>query len=299
MAKTRDVLSKLWLRRGQDGILSRRLCGGQIVEHLPTEQPRISNRQADLLVRNDRGEYRHVEIEGYNEDDVGFGFRMLEYYVYYRREYGAPISQCVLYIGAEPLRMSAAFEEGGTTHRFEMVNLQDYTAEELLASPDWGDNLWALGAQGDRVGTLSAILVRLKALPPEEREDALAELTAYSGIMKLDGLLQEKLKENPMLEIDLSENAVLRPFFDAALRKGRDEGIEEGRDAGREEGRAEGREEGRRDTLRRTLVNLLSMKFGSPLPVWARERVASALPQQLDDWTQRVLRCDSLEDILA
>ena len=34
--------------------------GGKIAEYLPTEQPQISNRQADMLVRNERGELHHA-----------------------------------------------------------------------------------------------------------------------------------------------------------------------------------------------------------------------------------------------
>ena len=61
MPETEDILSKVWLRRGTDGSLSRRLCGSRIIEQLPTEQPRISNRQVDMLVRNDLGVIRHIE----------------------------------------------------------------------------------------------------------------------------------------------------------------------------------------------------------------------------------------------
>ena len=63
MAKIKDILCKVWLRRGSDGILSRRVCGGKIADYLPTEQPEISNRQADMLIRNDKGVLKHVEFQ--------------------------------------------------------------------------------------------------------------------------------------------------------------------------------------------------------------------------------------------
>jgi hypothetical protein len=47
---------------------------------------------------------------------------------------------------------------------------------------------------------------KLLSLPEEARESALAELTALSGILKLDELLQERLKEFPMLDYDLREH---------------------------------------------------------------------------------------------
>ena len=48
-----------------------------------------------------------------------------------------PVKQCVFYVGTEPMRLPSYFEEDGTRHPYELVNLQDYGARELLASPDW------------------------------------------------------------------------------------------------------------------------------------------------------------------
>ena len=273
MPKTKDILCKVWLRRGSDGILSRRLCGeARITEQLSTEQPQISNRQADMLVRNDRGELKHIEFQASNEAE--FPFRMLEYWVYFRRVHGQRVKQRVFYIGAEPMRLEAVFQEDETSHGFEIVNLQDYQAADLLASPDWGDNLWALGAQGDRPAVLREILVKVMALEREDRESALAELTAFSGILKLDDLLQQRLKEFPMLDIDLADNAVLRPL----IEKGRQEGRQEGRQA--------------------LLLDLLSERFGT-LPGWVPDRVHGGSSEQLDRWARLVLRSGSLEETLA
>ncbi len=66
-----------------------------------------------MLVRNDRGEIHHVEFQATHEAD--FAFRMLKYLVYFREEHRQPIHQCVFYIGHEPKRLQAVFEELGTT----------------------------------------------------------------------------------------------------------------------------------------------------------------------------------------
>ena len=268
MAKTKDILCKVWMRRGSGGILSNRMCGGKIAEYLPTEQPQISNRQADMLVCNEQGELRHVEFQASNE--LEFEFRMLDYWVYFRREHRQRVRQCVFYIGSEPMRLKPFFEEDGTRHEFEIVNLQEYESSELLASPDWGDNLWALGAKGERPIVLTAILAKLKAMKGEEQQSALAELTAFSGILRLDDLLNQKLKEFPMLDLDLRENAVVRPLIE------------------------EGRQQGRQDLL----LDLLAEKFGA-LPAWASERVHKASAGELDRWARRVLRSTTLEDTLG
>ena len=234
MAKTKDILCKVWLRRGSDGILSRRMCGGKIANHLPTEQPQITNRQADMLVRNDQGRVRHIEFQAYPETE--FPFRMLDYWVYFRREYGHDmVDQSVLYIGSEPMRLPSFFEEGKTRHEYEVINLQDYDSAELLANPDWGDNLWALGAKGDRPVVLREIIKKLMALGSEEQESALAELTAFSGILKLDELLERQLKEFTMLDTDinLEENAVIRPLIEKGRLHGEQQGITKGIQQGR------------------------------------------------------------------
>ncbi len=74
------------------------------------------------------------------------------------------------------------------------MNLQDYDSADLLASPEWADNLWALAARGDRPLVLEAILIKLQALRGEEQKAALAERNAYSVVLKLDELLILKLK---------------------------------------------------------------------------------------------------------
>ncbi len=129
MPPTKDILSKIWLRRGSDGILSRRVCGGRIVQQLATEQPQILNLQADMLVRNERDEIHHIEFQSTNEAD--FALRMLRYFVYFRFEYRQPIHQTVFYIGKEPMRLDTVFEELRTVHRFDVVNLQDCEAGEI------------------------------------------------------------------------------------------------------------------------------------------------------------------------
>ncbi|WP_435591509.1 Rpn family recombination-promoting nuclease/putative transposase [Nocardia sp. bgisy118] len=63
---------------------------------------------------------------------------------------------------------------------------------------------------------------------------------------------------------------------------------------GHVEGRAEGRAEGRVETL----IDLLTVKFGS-LPAEVIETVHAADSTQVRAWTSRILTADTLEDILA
>lgn len=123
-----------------------------------------------MLVRNDAGALRHVEFQASNEAE--FPFRMLRYWVYFREKHERPVKQCVFYLGSEPMRLPSFFEENGTRHEYEVVNLHDYQASELLASDDWGDNLWALGAQGDSPIVLREILEKLSRFSGDRRSPA-------------------------------------------------------------------------------------------------------------------------------
>ena len=54
----------------------------------------------------------------------------------------------------------------------------------------------------------------------EDQKSGLAELTAFSGILKLDDLLSQKLKEFRKLIVDLKENAVVRPLIEEGRQGG-------------------------------------------------------------------------------
>ncbi len=62
----------------------------------------------------------------------------------------------------------------------------------------------------------------------------------------------------------------------------------------KQEGRAEGRAEGRRELL----LELIAAKFGRPSEDVAA-RLASATPEDLDRWAERLLRASSIEAIFA
>lgn len=64
----------------------------------------------------------------------------------------------------------------------------------------------------------------------------------------------------------------------------------------REEGREEGRQEGRQEEGARVVLRLIRLKFG-PLEPEIEDRVRSADPDRLLEWSERVLTAGSLQDI--
>ena len=273
MAHRYDVsLKALFISEG-DGIIRRRLFGGKVAKHLPTEQPQVSNRRADMVVQTEDGSLHQVEFVTSNE--AGFPLRMLEYYTYLVRLHNQHIFQTVLYLGREPLRLERTYTSPSMDFRFEIVNLREYDAERLLASEDWADNILALFAKGEPDKALDVVMLRLRGMKREEQDLMGGALLQLSGILGIEETVNERLKEVGM--INLMENKVLGPLIQQQ----------------RQEGRQEGWQEGRQDLLQ----DQLTEKFG-PLPEWALQRLQTASAEDLHFWAKRVLRSVTLEDTL-
>lgn len=273
MAHRYDVsLKALFLREG-DGIIRRLLFGGRVTEHLATEQPQVLNHRADMVVRTEDGSLHQVEFQTSNES--GFAVRMLEYYAYLVRVHQQHVVQTVLYLGRERLRMERTYVSPSMDFRFEILNLREYDAETLLASPDWADNVLALLAKGVPERALAAVLARLHVMRSEDQDWAAGTLLQLSGILGMEQIVNERLKEVVM--INLMENKVLAPLILKQF----------------EAGRSEGRQEGRQDLLQEQLIE----KFGA-LPGWALERLHGASAEDLHAWAKRILHSVTLEETL-
>ena len=179
MAQRYDVsLKALFLSEG-DGIIRRLLFGGKVTEHLATEQPQVFNHRADMVVRTEDGSLHHVEFQTYNE--TRFAVRMLESYGYLVRFHKQHVIQTVLYLGRAPLRLERSYTSPSMDFRFEIVNLSEYDAEPLLASPDWADNVLALLAKGEREKALDVAVSRLRAMKSQEQSWAAGTLLLLSA----------------------------------------------------------------------------------------------------------------------
>ena len=254
MAQPYDVSLKALFLIESDGIIRRRLFGGKVVEVLPTEQPQVYNHRADLVLRTDVGRLHQIEFQAGNES--GFARRMLGYYVHLEGEYGDHVTQTVLYMGREPMRLENTYETPTLQFRFAIVNLRELDAVPLLESPDWVDNVLALLAMGSPERALEVVLPRIGKLRGAEQELAAGALTLLSGILGMEEMVGIRLREVGM--IDVMENKILGP----AIRKGLEQGLEQGLKQGIEQSREKGRIQGKQELFR----DLLIEKFG-PLPV--------------------------------
>lgn len=99
------------------------------------------------------------------------------------------------------------------------------------------------------------------------------------------------LPEGMLVPDDLVE---LRNMLEARFEDWAQEMLQKGRQEGRQEGEQTGRQAGEVALLTRQLER----RFG-PLPVWARDRIAAAGTEALENWGLRVLDGVSLDAVLA
>jgi predicted transposase/invertase (TIGR01784 family) len=133
-------------------------------------------------------------------------------------------------------------------------------------------------------------------VPPREselRRTVQAWFTALVRRVFPDAIIPEgiNLKEAPMLEETLVK------WRDEIRKEALQEGRKEGRQEGRQEGRREGRHEGQVLTLRKMLLQQLTLRFGR-LPKTVRSRVEQiSSTQELEKLTRKVLTASSLEEM--
>ena len=294
MAQRYDVSLKALFSNEGDGVLRRLLFGGKIIEYLPTEQPRMSNRRVDLLVRTDDGKLHHVEFQLTN--DRNFALRMLDYYTWIVRRHGEHVTQVVLYLGRKPMRLPRCYQSPSMDFRFEIVNLRELDATPLLASDDWADNVLALLAKGAPAKALDSVVNRIASLHGEERNLASATLVALSGILDLDTeVVGRRLGQMGM--INLAKNKVLGPLITEHIRQGVKEGIAAEVATKLEKLLPPAIEEGVRAAKISMLRNMIVAKFDR-VPRWASPILKKATSTDLDRWATRIITAETLEEVL-
>jgi hypothetical protein len=260
-------LKALFLREG-NGIIRSMLFGGKATELLPTEQPNVTLRRADLVLRTEDGTIHQIEFQTTNE--TNFHLRMLEYQLFLLRTYQRYAQQTVLYLGRQPMRMTSTYSAPDLQYRFRIVNLRQMEAAPLLDSADLTDNILAFLAKGSPEKALDVVLPRIRALQGPDQDLATGTITLLSGILGLERTLKTKLQEIGM--IDVMQNKILGPAILQGIRQGKLEGKQE------------------------LLRSLLTQKFG-PLPAWAEERLAAGSSVELNLWAKAILSTSSLEDL--
>jgi predicted transposase YdaD len=275
-----DVALKLLLQSSATSLL-RQLTGARVESWEKTEFPLVNTRHADLLGWTTDHELIHIELQSTNKSDMAA--RMAEYALRVYLQMGRYPKQIVLYVGEAVMRMEAAIEEPGFSFRYQLVDIRDLDAGQLLASPRIEDNLVAILMRlPDQEFTIRQILGRIAKLEEPARSAAFAQFLIISGLRRLVPSVEEEAEKMPILN-DIMDHQVIGP----AIRKGLQQGLQQGRQEGLKEGLLRSQN---------ILRQLLERRFG-PLPEWVGKRVAESSAAELEEITISVLDAKDLEHL--
>jgi predicted transposase YdaD len=282
-----DVALKNILTSPGSSILTQ-LTGASSLRWINVEAPKVNNRRVDLLGELPDGNLVHIELQSRNDED--FPLRMAEYLFGIRRKYGKLPRQVALYVGEAPLLMDDRIEGPDCSVRFHLVDIRTLDGEQLLASPNMGDNVLAvLTSFGERPRAVRRVLERIAAGSPGERDQALAELLILARLRRLHDEVKQEAEKMPITE-DIMEHEIIGPAIRKGMAKGRIVGLIEGRSEGRLEGRVEGQLE--------ILLSQIQKRFGRVSPAVA-QRIAGLKPVQLKRVGLRLLDAQRIEDLFA
>ncbi len=284
-----DVAMKELFQSVGSGLMER-LAGGAPVEWLNIELAETRAPRVDFVCRLKDSSIFHMEFQGLN--DPLMVWRMLEYLVAIFKRYGSVPRQVVLYMGNEPLRMANSVAFASLQFQFEIIDLGELDAEELLASPHISDVVLAiLCRKPDPAIRLQRIIARIRNLEPEQRKRAARQLLILSMKRQLAKTVLKEI-ETMAVTFEIEDDELLRDLYE----KGRKEGMNAGLNAGRNEGRNEGRIEGRLDAEKTMLRFQLRQKFGS-LSHAHEDRINGATHEELQVWVARVMPATSIGEI--
>lgn len=262
-----DATLKEFFQQQPTSLLLELTGGVRVVEFLNVELPSVQERRLDLVLLLENGTLLHIELQSWNDKEMAL--RMLEYYVLLWRRYRKPIRQVVVYVGTPRMRMSDSLVSEALRFSFSLRDIREWRAEDLLASPIFGDQVLAiLGGTDDARGLVRGALERIGKLAPERREKALRYILNLAGLRKFEIILEQEVA-NMGVTYDWSGYTAVR----------------------------EAKKDGEARGVREALAVVLEKRFG-PLPEWAQPRVEKASKRQAMAWLVKASDVADLADLI-
>jgi hypothetical protein len=272
-----DTALKLLLREPAELVL--RELAGEIQRWVNVELPEVQNTRADLQGETTDKGLIHIELQSRN--DAGMALRMAEYCLRIYRLFNRFPRQIVLYVGNEPLRMKAELTGGDdVVFRCRLIDIRDLDGNRMLDSGQPGDVIAILTRLGDQVETVHRIVEKLGGLEAGARDFYLRILMILAGLRGLEETVEQEARNVPILE-DILDHKVLGREFRRGLEQGVHEGVQQGM------------QQGELIMLRRQI----EARFG-PVPEWAQARLAGLSAAALEELGVRLLKAESLEEML-
>jgi hypothetical protein len=258
-------------------------------------EAKTTRRTADKLVgvtrRNGLAVWVLIHVEVHGEPETAFAERMFTYHYKIRDTYRVPVASLAVLADADqgfrPRQYSAALWDCRVDFQFPVVKLLDYAEPERWAELEASENVFAL-----------VVMAQIRAKVTRDAEILkgwkfrLIRLMYERGyeralILELFRLIDWMIRLPEALEADFRhqlytyEEQQRMPYVTSVERAG----IEKGKILGLQLGEA---------TL---LLAQLDEKFGPDTVDAYRERIMAAEPEQLLQWSKRILSAETPETI--
>ena len=261
-----DAVAKDLIQRDRPTLLTELTGGRAIKQTLNVEFAVVEQRRADLLFELDDDSLFLLDCQSENDDEMEY--RIGIYNLIGAQKYRRKIWPTVLYMGMAPMRMKDSLDAGGTTVKYNLVDIRAIDAAALLKSGSPGDWALAILAKGG-LERLREILAKAMGLAAGRRDRMLVQVCILAGLRKASGKVKMEVKRMGG-HINIQEHEFLRDIWNDA------------------------KVEGAIGVLR----DLVEQKFG-PLPAWAASRLKDATPEQIAVWSRKVLNAGALEGIIG
>jgi len=274
-----------------------RFLGKEVFANVPEGEVREADVVARLETKDGEPELVLIHVEVQAEHRGDFPRRMFEYYAVLRLHYHLPVFPIVLYLQAGPHGRLAEYREELfgrelLSFHYHSVALARLPAEEYVGTSPLGAALSALMKKGrDRAALMASMLQRVAT---SGLNDALKYLLV--NVIKTEFVLSGEDSERYRLLVSRKEFRAVQEveltWADKLIEQGRLEGLEKGLEKGLEQGREAGVLEGKR----KTLLRLISAKFGG-IPEGVTARAEAMLGPELDSLLDRILTAATLREL--
>ncbi len=188
---------------------------------------------------------------------------------------------------------------------YRVIRLYEIPVDRLLEGPLECLSLCLLAnvPDGEHLATLEKMRARLETeTTPQKMAEVLGHAVCLLGLSEDESLIQTLCREIAGM-IDLRDSKTVQDFINEGLARGRVEGLAEGRTEGLAEGRTEGlvegRTEGQLSSLKTTLLDLGTTRFGAP-EASARHAIDECLvADRLRGAVQAVLTATSWDELVS
>ncbi|MBK5939825.1 hypothetical protein [Halochromatium roseum] len=231
----------------------------------------------------------HVEVQG--EPETAFAERLYTYHYKIRDRYQVPVASLAVLADTDhrfrPRQFSSALWDCRVDFRFPMVKLLDYAEPERWAELEASDNVFAL-----------VVMAQIRAKVTEDAETLKGWKFRLIRLMYERGYEQARILElfrliDWMIRLPKALEADFRQTLYAYEEQQRMPYVTTVEQAGIEKGLQQGLQQGEAVIL----LTLLQEKFGHDSAEAYRERITAAEPEQLLQWSKRILSAETPETI--